>query len=193
MTQTPNLSIERRENRQPRGVLSSRAVSVRRDRSESLSCFALGERAPSRKTRIRSSSRLKFKQAASFAGHDEECIQLETAALLLMKIALAVAVLATSSAGQAAPPCEIKGPAMHWAYDACMGRYETDDSLHPGVMACADRAQRLIRAKGGCKAKRIFKEQMCLLLQLPADRRSSQQACMQDPGVVGSTVKNGGL
>jgi hypothetical protein len=74
-----------------------------------------------------------------------------------------------------------------------MGRYETDDSLHPGVMACADRGQRLIRIKGECTAKRIFKERMCLLLQQTDDRRSSIKACMQDPSVVGSTVQNGGL
>jgi hypothetical protein len=110
-----------------------------------------------------------------------------------MKFAFALAVLIITSAAQAAPQCEIKGPAALWAYDACMGRYETDDSLHPGVMACADRAQRLIKAKGECKAKHIFKERMCLMLQKTIDRRRSQRACMDDPTVVGSTVKNGGL
>ena len=110
-----------------------------------------------------------------------------------MKIALALAVLVISNAAQAATPCEIKGPATLWAYDSCMSRYETDDSLHPGVMACADRGQRLIQAKGECKAKRIFKERICRLLQQTGDRRSSLQSCMQDPSVVGSTVQNGGL
>ena len=110
-----------------------------------------------------------------------------------MKIALFLAAVAITSAAQAAPLCEIKGQAVHWAYDACMGRHETDDSLHPRVVACVDRAQRLIRAKGECKAKRIFKKRVCVLLQKTADRRSSLQACMQDPSVVGSTVQKSGL
>lgn len=110
-----------------------------------------------------------------------------------MKVAPVLAALAIASAVQAATPCEIKGPAALWAHDACMGRHETDDPLHPGVMACADRGQRLIQAKGECKAKRIFKERMCLLLQQTEDRRSSLRSCMLDPGVVGSAVRNGGL
>jgi hypothetical protein len=52
-----------------------------------------------------------------------------------MKLALALVALVITSAARAATPCEIKGPAVQWAYDACMSRYETDDSLHPGVMA----------------------------------------------------------
>lgn len=82
---------------------------------------------------------------------------------------------------------------MFWGYDACMYRYETDDSLHPGVMACADHAQRLIRTNGSCIAKRVFKERICLLIQQMEGRRESLSACMQDPGVIGSTVRNGGL
>jgi len=110
-----------------------------------------------------------------------------------MNVAPALAVLAIACAAEAATPCEIKGPAVLWAYDACMGHHETDDPLHPGVVACADRGQRLIQAWGECKAKRISKERMCLLLQQTEDRRSSLRSCMRDPGVVGSTVRNGGL
>ena len=110
-----------------------------------------------------------------------------------MKLALALVALVFTSAAQAATPCEIKGPAVHWLYDACMSRYETDDSLHPGVMACADHGQHLVKVKGECTAKRIFKERMCLLLQQSDNRRISLNACMQDPSVIGSTVQNGGL
>ena len=110
-----------------------------------------------------------------------------------MKHALALVALVITSAAQAATQCEIKGPAVHWAYDACMSRYETDDSLHPGVMACVGRGQRLVQIKGECTAKRVFKERMCMLLQQSDDRRSSLKACMQDPSVIGSTVQNGGL
>ncbi|MEZ0231303.1 MAG: hypothetical protein ACAH12_00565 [Methylophilaceae bacterium] len=94
---------------------------------------------------------------------------------------------------QAATVCEIKGEAIFWAYDACLWRYETDDSLHPEVMACADRAQHLIKTKGTCRAKRIFKERICLLIQQTEDNYSTLQTCMDDASVVGPTVKDGGL
>ena len=110
-----------------------------------------------------------------------------------MRLVLVIAIAAVSSPVQAGSPCEIKGLAIHWAYDSCMSRYETDDGLHPGVIACADRAQRLIRVKGECTAKRIFKDRICALLQRNESPSESRQACMRDPGVVGMTVRNNGL
>ena len=106
-------------------------------------------------------------------------------------VALTVFFLALPAV--AATRCEIEGEAAHWAYDVCMGQFETDDELHPGVAACADRGLALIRSKGSCPAKRIFKSRMCTLLQKTEDRRSSYKACMVDPSVIGSTVRNGGL
>ena len=75
--------VRHRDNPSPSRNPLSRAMSVRRHRSESPGGITLGKHAPSRKARIRSSFCLKFKQEASFATHDEECIQLEAAALLL--------------------------------------------------------------------------------------------------------------
>ena len=110
-----------------------------------------------------------------------------------MKLIVAFTLFAVASSVSAATRCEIKGEAVHWAYDACMGKFETDDELHPGVAACADRNLVIIQSKGSCRAKRIFKGRMCTLLQQTEDRRHSFKACMADPSVVGSTVQNGGL
>ena len=110
-----------------------------------------------------------------------------------MKLALAVVTLCFALPAAAANRCEIPGEAVHWAYDSCMGRFETDDGLHPGVSACANRSQRLIAAVGSCRAKRIFKGRMCEAMQRTESRRTSYRACMRDRRVVGSTVANGGL
>jgi hypothetical protein len=106
---------------------------------------------------------------------------------------LALAMSAAALPGLAATRCEIPGDAVHWAYDACMGRFETDDGLHPGVMKCADRAQALVRRIGSCPAKRVFKGRMCAAQQRTESRRRSYRACMTDPAVTGSTVEHGGL
>ena len=105
----------------------------------------------------------------------------------------AIALLVLGAPDSAATLCEIPGDAVHWAYDSCMAQFETDDELHPGVVACADKGLALIRAEGSCPAKRIFKARMCTLLQETEDRRPSFRECMADPAVVGTTVQNGGI
>ena len=110
-----------------------------------------------------------------------------------MKLLAAFTIFAVASSVSAATRCEIKGEAVHWAYDVCMEKFETDDELHPGVAACADGNLAIIQSKGSCPAKRIFKGRMCTLLQQTEDRRRSFKACMADPSVVGSTVQNDGL
>jgi len=110
-----------------------------------------------------------------------------------MRVTLILFALISVAPVWAATPCEIKGAAVHWAYDACMSRYETDDALHPGVMACGDRAQFLISSYGECKAKRVFKDRICVLAERTGSGQGSRQACMRDPGVVGATVRNGGI
>ena len=110
-----------------------------------------------------------------------------------MRLLTALAVFLFAQPAPAATRCEIAGEAIQWAYDECMGQFETDDELHPGVAACADRNLTLIRSNSSCKAKRIFKGRMCARLQQTASRRASFEACMADPAVVGSTVRNGGI
>jgi hypothetical protein len=110
-----------------------------------------------------------------------------------MKVLVAITLFVIAQSASAASQCEIRGVAAHWAYDACFWQFETDDELHPGVAACADRGLALVRAKGSCPAKRIFKGRICARVQQTEDRRRTFKACMADPSVVGSTVKNGGL
>ncbi|MCD9031020.1 hypothetical protein LDO32_04660 [Luteimonas sp. Y-2-2-4F] len=110
-----------------------------------------------------------------------------------MELIAALAILAIAQSAPAATQCEIKGDAAHWAYDACFWQFETDDDLHPGVVACAERNLALVRSEGACPATRIFKSRICKLVQQTGDRLASFEACMADPSVEGSTVRNGGL
>lgn len=110
-----------------------------------------------------------------------------------MRTIVAIVSLILAFSAQAASRCEIDGQVLHWAYDACMTRYETDDELHPGVMACVDQAQRTIRRHSGCTSKRIFKDRICTILRGSGNISVTQQACMRDRSIVGSTVKNGGI
>lgn len=110
-----------------------------------------------------------------------------------MRYLLFLSILLAVTPTHAASQCEIEGEAIFCAYDSCMWRYETDDSLNPGVMACADSAQLLIKKEGDCIAKRILKERICQISQKTEGRHRSVQHCMRDPEMVGSTVRDGGI
>jgi hypothetical protein len=98
-----------------------------------------------------------------------------------------------SGPATAAGKCEIPGDPVHWAYDACLFVHGTDDELHPSVVACADRAQKLIPQYGSCTAKRIFKDRLCAARQRFDASGQSRKECMLDPEVKGLAVRNGGL
>jgi len=110
-----------------------------------------------------------------------------------MRTIVAIVFLSLALPAQAASRCEIDGQALHWAYDACMARYETDDEMHPGVVACANQAQRTIHRRGECVSKRIFKDRICTMLRSGGNISATQQACMNDRKIMGSTVKHGGI
>ena len=74
-----------------------------------------------------------------------------------MRVAIFSVLLLALPDAYAGTRCEISGDARLWAYDACLWRYETDDTLHPVVISCADKNQALIAKAGSCQAKRIFK------------------------------------
>jgi hypothetical protein len=109
-----------------------------------------------------------------------------------MKTLLLLGAL-TGGASGAPKLCEIAGEAIHWPYDSCMFLHETDDALHPGVVACADKAQKIMRAHGTCTAKRIFKDRICAARAGIEQPERSRNECMLDPEVKGPTVRNGGL
>lgn len=112
---------------------------------------------------------------------------------VLASLLAALTAFAMAPSAPAAAGCEIRGDAAHWAYDACFWQFETDDELHPGVVACAERNLALVRSDGDCPAKRVFKRRICGFVQRTEERLASFEACMADPDVAGSTVRNGGL
>jgi hypothetical protein len=110
-----------------------------------------------------------------------------------MRIATLLIFLFAMASAHAAPRCEVSGDARFWAYDACLWHYETDDSLHPEVIRCADKNQALIAKVGSCKAKRIFKDRICKLALQWQLSDPDPKTCMAADKPLGSTVRNGGL
>lgn len=89
--------------------------------------------------------------------------------------------------------CEISGDALLWAYDACLWRYETDDTLHPGVISCVDENRALIAKVGSCQAKRIFKDRMCALARQWQLDEPDPATCMAVDRPLGGSVRDGGI
>jgi hypothetical protein len=111
-----------------------------------------------------------------------------------MRHAIALILLVTPLfESHAGSRCEISGDARLWAYDACLWRFETDDTLHPGVTRCADQNQALIAKLGSCKAKRIFKDRICTLARQSQLDDPDPSTCMALDKPLGSSVRNGGI
>lgn len=108
--------------------------------------------------------------------------------LLFVVLALGFADMA-----QAKSRCEISGDAQLWSYDSCMWRFETDDSLHPGVMRCVDRNRALIARIGTCPAKRIFKDRICTIARKQRLSDPDPNTCMALDKPLGSSVRDGGI
>ena len=90
-------------------------------------------------------------------------------------------------------PCEITGAVELWSHDACLWRFETDDTIHPGVLACVDKNRSVIAKHGSCSAKRIFKERICRLAAEVKTRDQTFQECMAQDVPLGPSVKAGGI
>lgn len=103
------------------------------------------------------------------------------------------ALLLIAPAGKASDSCEISGDARLWAYDECLWRFETDDTLHPGVMECYDRDQIEIRNLGSCPAKRVFKQRICDLAKAWALSDPAPATCMKLDQPLGPSVRDGGI
>lgn len=89
--------------------------------------------------------------------------------------------------------CEISGDARLWAYDECLWRHETDDTLHPGVIKCVKKNQALVSRVGPCKAKRIFKDRICTLARKWKLNEPDPDTCMSIDKPLGASVLNGGI
>ena len=93
----------------------------------------------------------------------------------------------------AARECKISGEAILWAYDACFWEYETDDSIHPGVIQCINEGKKLIKKVGTCEAKRIFKSRICAMAKEWKIEGIDPETCMSSDNPLGPTVKDGGI
>ena len=66
---------------------------------------------------------------------------------------VAVRLLAFLSLSVMVEERSISGRAILWAYDSRFWKYETDDSIHPGVIECVEASQNEIR---GCCSSLAF-------------------------------------
>lgn len=110
-----------------------------------------------------------------------------------MRPEIILTLLLVLPVAHARPSCEISGDAHLWAYDACLWRYETDDTLHPGVISCIDKSQALITKVGSCQAKRIFKDRICILARQWQLEDPDPTTCMTVDRPLGASVRDGGI
>ena len=89
--------------------------------------------------------------------------------------------------------CEISGKAILWAYDSCFWEYETDDSIHPGVLKCVKKSEKLIESISSCDAKRMFKQKICSLAKTYASEVVNPKTCMSEDKALGSAVRDDGI
>jgi hypothetical protein len=92
-----------------------------------------------------------------------------------------------------AEDCEITGQAILWAYDSCFWEYETDDSIHPGVIECVEKAQAGIERIGECESKRIFKTKICDMARKWDNKAPGPETCMKTDIPLGPAVRDGGI
>ena len=92
-----------------------------------------------------------------------------------------------------AEECEISGKAILWAYDSCFWEYETDDSIHPGVIDCVNEGQKLIENNGTCEAKRTFKSRICAMADRWKTKDIDPKTCMSSDRPLGPAVRDGGI
>lgn len=104
-----------------------------------------------------------------------------------------LAVLLHGPVANAGSPCEITGDARLWAYDECLWRFETDDTLHPGVTACTDRNLLLIKQVGSCPAKRVIKDRICAMARERKLDDPAPETCMSLDRPLGPSVRDGGI
>ena len=89
--------------------------------------------------------------------------------------------------------CPVTGSAVLWAYDLCLWRHETDDTLHPGVQACVGEAEQLVEKIGPCPAKLKFKAQICQFAVEWETGEADIASCVGEDKPMGPSVRNGGI
>jgi len=82
--------------------------------------------------------------------------------------------------------CEIQGKAILWAYDACLWGFETDDTLHPGVIECVEKSEKFMKSVSACEAKRTFKRRICDFVKEHKMDGIDQETCMFEDKALGA-------
>ena len=109
-----------------------------------------------------------------------------------MNLTIAI-IIGLSTLNSYGKECEISGKAILWAYDSCFWEYGTDDSIHPGVLKCVEKAGKLIESVGSCEAKRKFKQKICNIAKTNATVEINPKTCMNEDKALGPAVRDGGI
>lgn len=109
-----------------------------------------------------------------------------------MKLAIII-IIGLFTLNSYAKECEISGRAILWAYDSCFWEYETDDSIHPGVLKCVAKAEKILESVNSCDAKRIFKQKICDLAKKNDSEDINPKTCMSEDKALGSAVRDDGI
>ena len=102
-------------------------------------------------------------------------------------------LITTVCSAKPATDCEITGDVTLWSYDSCYWQYETDDSIHPLVLACVKKNEKTISRLGTCKAKRVFKNRICGIIRDSGTTEPNPKTCMSKDQPLGSSVRDGGI
>jgi hypothetical protein len=106
------------------------------------------------------------------------------------RLAALLAIAGAPSFAQPAPPCAVPGEPVHWVADWCMATLQTDDEI--AASDCIARHP-VSAFASGCAAKLHFKRELCRLLRGAQATPEALQACVDDPQVMGRTVREGGV
>ena len=82
------------------------------------------------------------------------------------------------------------GETTQWIADYCMARIGTDDEI--AASDCISQQSQLM-FRSSCTAKLHFKKALCEVLVKARTRSGAIDACVNDPGFMGNTVRNGGV
>ena len=113
--------------------------------------------------------------------------------MLIIRVKTVLLSMIFLSTLSVADDCEISGRAVLWAYDSCFWEHETDDSIHPGVIECVDKAKKIIDMHGECQAKRLFKSRICDFAKNWGFTEPNPETCMSLDRPLGSAVREDGI
>jgi hypothetical protein len=103
---------------------------------------------------------------------------------------LALSAATGAALAQAAEPCPVQGEAVQWVADWCMATLQTDDEIAASDCIALHPVSSFASA---CAAKVHFKLELCRLSGAPQAAPEALQACVDDPRVMGRTVREGGV